>query len=275
VDTSIDCPLTRSGPVRGSAAMRGSVRIRRAAPWRRPWRVSAAGAIAAVTLHVMLLSAITLGADTGRPPRQKGHAATMEVSGADDRAISVLVVMDPRALYGDESIPLPALRGKPPVLEHFQLPHLVRLADVQPGLAGGDENSDSPKATATTAVDGAERAVLFGRYVSQINARIERLWIRPQSAPYGTTLWRTPYPRAASAEQNPESAVTFRCRVQILQSRNGEVLEVTLLDCDSSPKWQQSLVNAIDAASPLPAPPNEAVFARSLELDFTSTGRVP
>jgi hypothetical protein len=53
----------------------------------------------------------------------------------------------------------------------------------------------------------------------------------------------------------------------------GEVLEVTLLECDSSPEWQQSLVNAIDAASPLPAPPNQSVFARSLVLNFTSAGR--
>lgn len=276
MDTSIDSLPTGSSSVCGSTAIRGEALMHRATLRPRSWRVSAAGAIGAVALHVMFLSVLTLGASTGRPPRPKGYVSAVETPRADDEAVSAVILMDPRVLSRDEGISMPSLRDRQPVLKHFQLAHLVRLDAVQPGSAGDDTESDSRKATATTAVDGAERAVLFGRYMSQINARIERLWVRPQSAPYGATLWSTMAPRVTSgARTTIESAATFRCRVQILQSRDGNVVEVTLLDCDGSPKWQQSLVNAIDAASPLPAPPSEAVFARSLVLDFTSAGRVP
>lgn len=90
--------------------------------------------------------------------------------------------------------------------------------------------------------------MLFGRYVNQIAQRINRAWVRP----------------------GIDGSQAFKCRAQIVQSRAGTVLEVTLVSCDSSPDWQQSLVNAIQAASPLPAPASTSVFTRSLVLDFTS-----
>ena len=93
--------------------------------------------------------------------------------------------------------------------------------------------------------------VLSGRYLGQIQARIERAWRRPRSA-IGSNL--------------------FRCQVQIDQRRNGQVGDITLQRCNGTMQWQESLVRAIDDASPLSAPPNPAVFSHHLILVFRSMG---
>ena len=94
-------------------------------------------------------------------------------------------------------------------------------------------------------------AVLYGRYLGQIQARIERAWLRPRTA-IGSDL--------------------FRCQVRIDQGRGGEVGDVTLQRCNGTVQWQQSLVRAIEDASPLSAPPNPAVFTSHVVLVFRSTG---
>ena len=43
---------------------------------------------------------------------------------------------------------------------------------------------------------------------------------------------------------------------------------MTLLQCNGSTRWKLSLVQAVEAASPLPAPPNLAVFSRHVLLQF-------
>ncbi|MHB8811801.1 MAG: TonB C-terminal domain-containing protein [Steroidobacteraceae bacterium] len=239
---------------------------------RRPWGVSAAGAIAALVLHLALLSALTLGSSAGKVPRRQGDPS-IATPNTDDGTMSALIFLDPTVLSRDMGFASPSVSVRSPALKRLRVAQLVRLDAIERALSGDDEDSKSPNATAVTQVDGAERAMLFGRYVNQIVARIDRLWVLPQSAPMGASFWSKP-PVATSDSRNLADSGPFRCRVQILQSRDGAVLEVTLLDCDGSPEWQQSLVNAIDAASPLPSPPSESVFARSLVLSFTSAGRM-
>jgi hypothetical protein len=90
-------------------------------------------------------------------------------------------------------------------------------------------------------------SAMSGRYLGQIRARIDRVWLRP-----GTTIGEP----------------IFRCQVQIDQDSAGQVLAITLVACNGGTSWQLSLVHAIESASPLPAPPNPAVFAQHLLLTF-------
>lgn len=87
----------------------------------------------------------------------------------------------------------------------------------------------------------------YGRYLSQIRARIDRAWERPRSA-IGAPL--------------------FQCQAEVDQDGTGEVQQVTLLDCNGGAAWKLSLVNAIQAASPLPPPSDRAVFVHHLLLEF-------
>jgi hypothetical protein len=104
-------------------------------------------------------------------------------------------------------------------------------------------------------VNGAEQARLFAVYIGQIQARIDRVWRRP----------RTPVNEDVATVDEGDA---FQCEAQVDQDVKGNVQEVTLLRCNGSPVWQRSLVLAIRQSSPLPAPPSQKVFIRSITLSF-------
>jgi hypothetical protein len=95
---------------------------------------------------------------------------------------------------------------------------------------------------------------MYGRYLGQIHARIERAWRRPRTA---------------------IGAPIFQCQVQVDQDTGGRVEEVTLLQCNGDVAWQLTLVHAIKAASPLPAPPTPAVFAHHVLMAFRAAAFAP
>ena len=115
--------------------------------------------------------------------------------------------------------------------------------------------SHSEVVTGANAIGGGPGlAALYGRYLGQVRARIERAWLRPRTV-IGSDL--------------------FRCRVRIDQDPSGRVGEVILQRCNGTPEWQQSLVRAIADASPLSAPPNPAIFTPHIDLEFRSTAYAP
>jgi len=84
------------------------------------------------------------------------------------------------------------------------------------------------------------------RWYASIVAKIERAWIRPPSAQPGVT-----------------------CIVSVSQVPGGEVTSVRVESCSiNDPALKQSVENAVYSASPLPAPPDAALFERNLELTF-------
>jgi hypothetical protein len=95
---------------------------------------------------------------------------------------------------------------------------------------------------------------MYGRYVGQIRARIDRAWQRPRTA---------------------IGAPIFECQAQVDQDSVGRVREVTLVQCNGDARWQLSLVHAIEAASPLPAPPSAEVFTHRVLLEFRATAYSP
>ena len=128
----------------------------------------------------------------------------------------------------------------------------IGLSDLVPALpaASLDINAAKPK----DAEDHSSLGEISGRYVGQIQARIERAWLRPRTA---------------------IGAPIFQCQVQVDQDGAGRVGEVTLLECNGDARWRLSLVRAITAASPLPAPPDPKVFARHVVLEFRAMAYSP
>jgi hypothetical protein len=102
--------------------------------------------------------------------------------------------------------------------------------------------------------DQTQHALLYGRYLVQVQARIERAWMRPRAE---------------------IGAPRFSCRARIAQDRHGDVIGIRLDHCNGTQRWQQSLLSAIRTASPLPAPPDPSVYADSLWLNFESEGFRP
>ena len=91
----------------------------------------------------------------------------------------------------------------------------------------------------------AEDSGQLAQYVAQIQARIQRAWIRPPSAREG-----------------------LRCIVNVTQVPGGEVVGVKLGECNGDEAVRQSIEAAVYRASPLPEPPDPALFERNLRLEF-------
>jgi len=137
----------------------------------------------------------------------------------------------------------------PPPDELAIAPPQIELTDEQapptpgPGAASPDE---------ARLVSESER--LRGIYAGQIEGRIERAWHRDDAWMAGV------YSR--------------RCSARVEQSAEGRVQRVEFLDCPQLPDWKRDLESAIRQASPLPAPPDQAVFAAVIYLDVAEAVHV-
>ena len=85
----------------------------------------------------------------------------------------------------------------------------------------------------------------LANWQAQIRARIQRAWIRPPSARPGVD-----------------------CTVYVTQVPGGEVVNARIGACNGDQAVRESIEAAVYRASPLPPPPDPALFERNLELIF-------
>lgn len=93
-----------------------------------------------------------------------------------------------------------------------------------------------------------ELATQMQLYKQAIKQRVDRNWVRPVSA----ENWYT-------------------CEVIVNQIPGGEIVSVQFDSCDGDAVFQRSVRNAVYKSSPLPDPPDSALFERRLNFTF----RVP
>ena len=108
-----------------------------------------------------------------------------------------------------------------------------REAELKRSLAA-EEHADAAR-------DSAARA----DWVSMIQARITRAWLRP-----------------------PTAKVGLDCMLNVTQVPGGEVTQVSIGKCNGDQAVRDSIEAAALRASPLPPPPDPALFDRSLEIRF-------
>lgn len=85
-------------------------------------------------------------------------------------------------------------------------------------------------------------------WVQQIANRIQRAWLRPPSARPG-----------------------IDCVVHVTQVPGGAVTSVKVGECNGDAAVRQSIEDAVLRASPLPPPPDPALFERDLDIRFRPT----
>ena len=91
---------------------------------------------------------------------------------------------------------------------------------------------------------------LQGQYKSLIQAVVTQNWRRPANTPPG-----------------------IRCSLRVRQIPGGEVIGVTIgSPCNADPLIQQSIIEAVERASPLPYMGFESVFQSSLNFNFRYDG---
>lgn len=161
------------------------------------------------------------------PGTGSGTDSEMEVTFFNDQP-STHVGLPPAPLREDE-LTAPAMDAS------LEVPANIALDDSEP-LDPGNAVSVGDSAAA-------------GRYLGQVNARIERAWIRPHT---------------------PAGASTFTCTVEVDQDERGIVLAAKVQVCNGTYTWQQSLIDAIHTASPMPVPPDPHLFRHQMRLVFES-----
>ena len=82
-------------------------------------------------------------------------------------------------------------------------------------------------------------------WTTQIKAKIERNWLKPPSARPG-----------------------LDCVLYVTQVPGGEVVSVKLDTCNGDQAVRESIEAAVYRASPLPPPPDPALFDRTLRMHF-------
>lgn len=208
------------------------------------------GVIATATLHVLVFtvaiwSDLTLPARSPKPPDAMGAGANVGKPDAELGERRMLSQLTPVLILEDLSV------AQTPRLEKPVAPSALLVAgpDSIP-LPPIHVDGDSDPIAATNA-EVIARTKMAGIYESQIRARIQRAW-------------------------SPESGSGVSCRVRIHQRSDGSISEVELqlAKCEGTQSWQQSVVNAVFAASPLPAPPHPSVFVNSFELDLQASSHL-
>ena len=94
-------------------------------------------------------------------------------------------------------------------------------------------------------LDALESSPQKAQYLSLIQARISRAWIRPASARPGV-----------------------KCIVHLTQIPGGEITHVTVEGCNGDEAVRLSVQTAAYRASPLPAPPDPALFDPNITVTF-------
>jgi hypothetical protein len=212
----------------------------------RPLTVSAAGVVGVLLIHVLLVVSfvLSLSAPSPRRPNNTGAGATAFLSAAEPD-MTVVFINEPTPTDSPPKPPPLASRG----IAAPDLQLVVFSPDPSPANASTPSENLKDTQDDIAAPQAAEHARLYGRYLGQLQARIERAWLRPRT------------------QIGPSQ---FSCRVRVQQDHRGAVTRLGLDHCNGTDRWQQSLLSAIRTASPLPAPPDPSVYADVLLLTFVS-----
>jgi colicin import membrane protein len=93
--------------------------------------------------------------------------------------------------------------------------------------------------------DAAQRSGALASWQAQITARIQRAWLKPESARPG-----------------------IECVLDVTQVPGGEVTNVRIGTCNGDQAVRESIEAAVYRASPLPPPPDPSLFQRELVITF-------
>jgi hypothetical protein len=211
---------------------------------RSLWSTRVLGIVATVILHLMFAMPLVLGVAEKKKHTPESDGTVAAASRGEQ--YESMILLDLSALSPSEADPSPPIDSEGITPEELELQLVSSFPISPPELA--PENFEQDETDTKEAGDPAGNAALFGRYMGQIAARIERAWMRPRSAIEGGT---------------------FECRVRIAQSSRGIVESIELQNCAPDDAWRESLISAIQRASPLSAPPEPRLFTPTLTLNFT------
>lgn len=219
-------------------------------PTRIPlWPSRSIGVFATVLVHLLISAPLVLGyaAHKSKPKTPDGIGSVAWASKGERAEAMILLDLSQLSASEEQDLEKPDIDAEGIVLEELKM-MLVSLDPKPPAELPIDE-ADLAETSNVAAGDPTGSAALFGRYMGQVSARIERAWMRPRTAIEGGH---------------------FECRARIHQGRHGDVLSIELEGCGNDEAWKRSLTSAILRASPLSAPPEPWLFTETITLKFSA-----
>lgn len=152
---------------------------------------------------------------------------------------------------------LDRLKAEQATLEQKRIAEEKRLADAAAQRKKLDEKRrrDAEAATRRAEMAAEQKRMdareekrlssLRGRYIADIQNKVQRNWIRPASAKQG-----------------------LKCKVAVNQIPGGEVINVTVTQCIGDDVFRRSVETAVYKASPLPRPSDPGLFDREIVFTF-------
>lgn len=120
-----------------------------------------------------------------------------------------------------------------------------RRAEIDAQLKAAREQELARQREVERQQQAGRRAQQSAEWAAAIQSKVERAWIRP-----------------------PSTATGLDCLVAVSQVPGGVVVGVDLKSCNGDAVVRQSIEAAVFRASPLPPPPDPALFERTIELRF-------
>jgi hypothetical protein len=160
---------------------------------RRGRTGSAACGVVTVALHLLIVAPLL----PGSAHQHRVSHALGSVSSADVEPTLQASILEESSLALVPPPPTMAVTIRTP-----ELPYLVPPPDLL--------EAPAEKKPSNPSIDAAGSSALAGRYLGQIDARIERAWLKPRT---------------------PLDSDAFRCEVRIEQDTAGNVLEIELEEC--------------------------------------------
>lgn len=212
------------------------------------WPSRTGGVVLTALVHLLISSPFVLGTAAHKQRTSPdGTGSTAWASRGEQN--EAMLLLDLSAMASNEEMQSPLTSPAESALtEELKLLLVSSQPSPPPDVTFEEDETESDEAN-EAAGDPRGSAVLFGKYVGQVAARIERAWMRPRA---------------------PIDSGQFDCRAHVTQDRGGNVLAVNLENCSDDPAWRRSLESAILRASPLSAPPEPELFTAALSLDFSA-----
>jgi colicin import membrane protein len=108
-----------------------------------------------------------------------------------------------------------------------------------------EREADLKRSLAAEQADVTRNGAALASWQSMIAARITHAWLRPPTARAG-----------------------IDCMLDVTQVPGGEVTQVKISECNGDQAVRESIEAAVYRASPLPPPPDPALFDRNLKIRF-------
>ena len=222
-----------------------------------------------VLLHAALLGALAYGWLLFRRPPRPAPTLAIEARVVDARSVRGVVQPAPQPPAPPESVGPPPPTPEELVQREQQRQQEEAAAAEQQRAA--EQAAAEAAAAATAAAEQRAAAERKAREEAEAQKRAAEEQARRTSAGPALASWKSQIEAKITHNwlRPPTARSGIKCVLKVTQVPGGEVTNVSIGECNGDQAVRDSIQAAVYRASPLPPPPDPALFDRELIIQFT------